>query len=84
MAMGDDDGAAARELDLVGLNCPLPAMKTRRALARMRPGERLLVRASDPLAAIDLPHLCAEDGHVMVRLAREGAVLVVEIERGAG
>ena len=81
MVASDRDGTA-RELDLVGLNCPLPAMKTRRALARMRPGERLVVRASDPLAAIDLPHLCAEDGHVLIALAREGAVIVVEIERG--
>lgn len=77
----DGDGTAT-ELDLVGLNCPLPAMKTRRALARMRPGARLVVRASDPLAAIDLPHLCAEDGHVLIGLVRDGAVIVVEIERG--
>jgi len=69
-------------LDLLGLHCPLPAMKTRRALARLAPGARLVVMASDPLAAIDLPHLCAEDGHRLVGMTEAGGVVTVEIERG--
>ena len=76
-------GGEATVLDLIGLNCPLPALRTRRALARMPAGARLVVRASDPLAATDLPHLCAEDGHRLVGLSRDGEVIVVEIERGA-
>jgi tRNA 2-thiouridine synthesizing protein A len=80
--MTDDDGP--RTLDLLGLNCPLPVLKTRRALARLAPGERLVVLASDPLAAVDLPHLCAEDGHRLVSLTRQGVEIRVEIERGPG
>ncbi|TJV47644.1 MAG: response regulator SirA, partial [Mesorhizobium sp.] len=42
-----------RQLDLTGLKCPLPALKTRKALSGISPGERLEVRCTDPLAAID-------------------------------
>lgn len=74
--------AAAPLLDLRGLNCPLPVLKTRRALAAMAPGDRLVVVATDPLAAVDLPHLCREDGHVLVALDRAEGVVRVEIARG--
>lgn len=78
--MGDRDGDI---LDLVGLHCPLPALKTRRALARMAPGAILVVRADDPLAALDIPHLVAEDGHVLSESRRDGTVMIFVIERGA-
>lgn len=69
-------------LDLVGLNCPLPVLKSRRALARLAPGARLEVTASDPLAGIDIPHMCTEDGHRLVEQRRAGARAVFLIERG--
>jgi len=59
-----------RELDAIGLDCPLPVLKARKRLAAMRPGETLLVAASDPMAAIDIPHLCHQDGHRLARSAR--------------
>ena len=49
--------------DLRGLKCPLPVLKTRRRLTSMRSGEELVVETSDPLAGIDIPHFCQEDGH---------------------
>lgn len=77
---GIDDPGAVR-LDLKGLNCPLPVLKTRRALARMAPGARLLVEATDPMAAIDMPHFCTEAGHRLVGRATDGPVLRFLIER---
>jgi tRNA 2-thiouridine synthesizing protein A len=59
-----------RTLDAIGLACPLPVPKARKILAGMRAGERLLVAASDPMAAIDIPHLCVEDGHWLEKSAR--------------
>ena len=50
------------KLDLIGLNCPLPALKTRKALARLTPGDLLEVHCTDPLAAIDIPNLIRETG----------------------
>nr|WP_210272546.1 sulfurtransferase TusA family protein [Chthonobacter rhizosphaerae] len=71
-------------LDLRGLNCPLPVLKTRRALARLAPGARVLVEATDPMSAIDLPHFCAESGHRLVDRATDGPVLRFLVEKGAG
>lgn len=49
--------------DLRGLSCPMPVLKTRRRLRDMRPGRQLAVLTSDPLAVIDIPAFCREDGH---------------------
>ena len=38
------------KLDLAGLKCPLPALKTRKALKTLPPGHRLEVLCTDPLA----------------------------------
>lgn len=58
--MPSDDVPAI--LDLVGLKCPLPVLRTRRALRAARPGETLLVFCTDPMAAIDIPNLVREEG----------------------
>mgnify|MGYP006266125129 CR=1 FL=1 len=50
-------------LDLRGLKCPLPAMMAKRALARLAPGAALIVLADDPLATVDIPHMCHGEGH---------------------
>ncbi len=52
--------------DLRGLNCPLPVLKARKRLARMRPGARLWLETTDPLAALDIPAFCNETGHVLL------------------
>ena len=60
-------------LDLRGLKCPLPAMLARKALARLSPGAALLVWADDPLAAVDIPHMCHGEGHAVESVAsRDG------------
>lgn len=59
----------AQELDLRGLNCPLPVLKTRRRLSAMAAGEELVVLTTDPLAAIDIPAFCAEAGHLLLETA---------------
>ena len=76
------DGTPHR-LDLRGLACPLPVLKSRKALAAMAQGDRLLVLSDDPVAAIDLPHFCVEAGHILVDATRQddGSVLFL-IERG--
>ena len=53
-------------LDLRGLKCPLPALLARRALRRAKAGASLEVFADDPLAAIDVPHMCHQEGYEVV------------------
>jgi tRNA 2-thiouridine synthesizing protein A len=50
-------------VDARGLKCPLPVLKTEKRLARMQPGERLVVLASDPMAKVDIPLFCRQRQH---------------------
>ena len=52
-------------LDLTGLKCPLPALKTRKALTRLASGDRLVIECTDPLSAIDIPNLLRETGDIL-------------------
>ncbi len=52
--------------DLRGLKCPLPVLKTRRKLKALHDGDRLILQTSDPLAGIDIPHFCSQEGHQLV------------------
>ena len=40
-------------MDLRGLKCPLPALRTRKALSAMLKGDVLVIECTDPLAAVD-------------------------------
>lgn len=73
-----------REVDARGLICPLPVLRARKVLEGMRPGEVLRLLATDAMAAIDLPHFCAEAGHEHLGLAAEGGAQVHLIRRGPG
>ncbi len=52
--------------DLRGLKCPYPAIKTEKRLRGMASGAILTVETTDPLAVIDIPHLCNEKGHTLL------------------
>jgi tRNA 2-thiouridine synthesizing protein A len=69
-------------LDCEGLLCPLPVLKARKRLIQMQAGTVLSVRATDPMAAIDMPHFCAEAGHSLVETRQDGAVQIYVILRG--
>ncbi len=73
-----------RTIDTSGLACPLPVLKARKALTAMAPGERLALIATDPLAAVDIPHFCAEAGHRLIANGGQDGVLSFVIERGEG
>jgi tRNA 2-thiouridine synthesizing protein A len=62
--------------------CPLPVLRARKRLLAMAPGAVLCVRATDAMAAVDLPHFCAEAGHAYLEARREGAVTLHLIRRG--
>ena len=70
--MGQDDQRSVAQLDLRGLKCPLPAMFARRALERAHNGAEIEILTDDPLAPLDVPHMCRQDGFECVSLARDG------------
>jgi tRNA 2-thiouridine synthesizing protein A len=76
-----------REIDATGLACPMPVLRLQKALRDLKSGDRLTLLASDPMAAIDVPHFCTEQDHKL--LAQSNAkgsgdmqVFSFEIEKG--
>ncbi|MGH6923732.1 MAG: sulfurtransferase TusA family protein [Propylenella sp.] len=69
-------------IDVRGLKCPLPVLKAARRIQQHAAGTRFLLLATDPVAAIDVPHFCNEHGHRLIASSREGAELRFEIEKG--
>ena len=68
-------------LDLQGLKCPLPALRTAKALGGLSAGQVLVVSCTDPLASIDIPHLVAKDGHVLEGSAERQGILTFRIRK---
>ena len=59
-------------LDVRGLRCPLPVIRTESALRRLPQGVDLKVIADDPVARIDIPHFCSDAGHKVEEIDFEG------------
>ena len=53
----------AEKLDARGMNCPLPILKTRKALNQINTGEILEVTASDPGSVKDIASFCEQTGN---------------------
>jgi tRNA 2-thiouridine synthesizing protein A len=70
-----------KTLNLRGLKCPLPALRTRKALKAMRPGEVLVVECTDPLAGIDIPNLLNQTGDALEDTQRNNKVLTFRIRK---
>ena len=68
-------------LDLKGLKCPLPALRLRKALKGMRPGEGVEVACTDPLARIDIPNLLRETGDVLEGVGDTDGVLLFRVRK---
>ncbi|MBN8534089.1 MAG: sulfurtransferase TusA family protein [Rhizobiales bacterium] len=66
-------------LDLLGLKCPLPALKTRKALKGLPAGAVLVVTANDPLAGLDIPNLIRETGDRLESSEQQGDRLIFRI-----
>lgn len=73
-----------REVDAKGLKCPLPVLYARRALGEVAPGTVIVVAADDPMARIDIPHLCQSEGHDLLGTDEQGSVTLFRIRKADG
>ncbi|RTL40020.1 MAG: sulfurtransferase TusA family protein [Burkholderiales bacterium] len=55
-----------REIDTRGLNCPLPILKAKKALAELQSGDLLRVVATDPSSMRDFQAFARQTGNELV------------------
>ena len=70
-----------KELDARGLNCPLPILKAKKALADMVSGEVLRVTATDPGSVRDFQAFAKQTGNELVEVADENREFVFFMRR---
>ena len=66
--------AIARTLDLKGLSCPLPIVKTAQAMKDAASGDLVEALATDPGSVADFAAWCRATGNELVERASEGGV----------
>ncbi|MBK8181582.1 MAG: sulfurtransferase TusA family protein [Candidatus Competibacteraceae bacterium] len=59
------------ELDASGLNCPLPILKAKKALASLQAGQLLRVIATDPDSVRDFTVFSQQMGHALLESREE-------------
>lgn len=63
---------AHKDLDTRGLNCPLPILKAKKALADMASGQVLKVVATDPGSTRDFQAFARQTGNELLEQSTEG------------
>jgi tRNA 2-thiouridine synthesizing protein A len=71
----------SKELDTRGLNCPLPILKAKKALADMASGDLLRVVSTDPGSMRDFQAFARQTGNELVEQATAGADFVHVLKR---
>ena len=70
-----------KELDARGLNCPLPILRTKKALTYMASGQVLKVLATDPGAVKDFQSFSRQTGHELVSHGEENREFVFFVKK---
>lgn len=70
-----------RELDVKGLNCPLPILRTKKTLAEMASGQVLHVLATDPGAVKDFQAFAKQTGNELLSSTESGNLFEFYLKR---
>jgi len=70
-----------QELDVKGMNCPLPVVKAKKALSGMEKGEVLRVSSTDPGSVGDFPSFCNRNGYELLSQEEKAGVFEFLIKR---
>ena len=69
------------ELNLNGLNCPLPVLKTKKFLANLEAGNQVKIITDDPASLNDLQDFCSKTGNILISQEEIEQQLVSIIQR---
>lgn len=81
VARTGDDMQYDKELDARGLACPMPIVKTRKALNELTSGQVLKVMATDSGSVADMKAFSEQTGNELLSSAQEGSVYVFFLKR---
>ncbi len=70
-----------KEVDACGLNCPLPILRAKKALADMQSGQILKVLATDPGAQRDFAAFAQQTGNQIIEISTQDAVFTLLMRR---
>jgi tRNA 2-thiouridine synthesizing protein A len=77
----DSQVMTEKTLNLRGLKCPLPALRTKKALSQAQPGDIFIVECTDPLAAVDIPNLINQTGDTLEATRKDKGLLTFRIQK---
>ncbi len=69
-------------LDTKGLSCPMPLLKTKKAINALTSGQILEVMGTDPGSKNDLPNWCDRSGHAFLGDKEENGFFRFFIQKG--
>ena len=72
---------AEKTMNLRGLKCPLPALRVRKVMLSMKSGDLIVAECTDPLTAIDIPHLLRQTGDTLEGKTQAKGVLSFRIRK---
>lgn len=72
---------ATQILDTKGMNCPLPILKTKKAIKGLNVGETLEVHSTDPGSVKDMEAFCKSTGNKLLESKEESNVYIYMIEK---
>ena len=70
-----------KELDARDLNCPLPILKAKKALAELQSGEVLRIMATDPGSVRDFQAFAKQTGNALLSHVQHGREFVFFMQR---
>lgn len=73
---------ADKTLDTTGLKCPLPILKTKKAIANLGTGQTLEVLATDPGSVIDIDAFCKYGKHDLIEKSETAGVFRFLVRKG--
>lgn len=72
---------ATQTLDTKGMNCPLPILKTKKAIKGLNAGETLEVVSTDPGSVKDMEAFCKSTGNELLSSSEADGVYTYEIKK---
>lgn len=69
------------ELNLTGLNCPIPVLKTKKFLSNLDSGVQVTIVTSDPASVQDLQDFCAKTGNILIQQTTANNLITTIIQR---